>query len=207
MKKFNLIDFASIEIPSDFIIILDEENLDISDMFYIQLKRKLKRYVGINDFEHWFCLNLEINDGFLHGWLSSDECLSLAYLLKKIENSNPELKETIRTWRQDESKLPQIHRFYINNILIVYYQLFFDYYHNQYYFFNPSNILNNFISEFNPRLLKSSDFAKIGNQKNPKLSEKLSLKTSINLINKKKFGFEILLTTPPSRRMVYRFLN
>ena len=207
MKQLNLIDFGTVEIPTDFIIILDEDNLDISDMFYIQLKRKLKRYVGTNDFGRWFCLNLEINDGFLRGWLSFDECLSLAYLLKKVEESNQDLQKTIRIWRQDESKLPQIHRFYINNILIVYYQLFFDNYHNQYYKFNPSDMLNKFISEFNPRLLKSSDFAKIGNQKNPKLPEKLRLKTALNLINKKNFGFEILLTTPPSRRMVYRFLN
>ena len=162
MDKINFIDFGTVEIPTDFIIILDEGNLDISDIFYIQLKRKLKRYVGTNDFERWFCLNLEINDSFLRGWLSFDECLSLAYLLKKVEESNQDLQKTIRIWRQDESKLPQIHRFYINNILIVYYQLFFDNYHNQYYKFNPSDMLNKFISEFNPRLLKkSSDFGRI----------------------------------------------
>ena len=190
MKQLNLIDFGTVEIPTDFIIILDEDNLDISDMFYIQLKRKLKRYVGTNDFGRWFCLNLEINDGFLRGWLSFDECLSLAYLLKKVEESNQDLQKTIRIWREDESKLSSVTKFLINNALIIYYTMVTE--TNSKVSFPGLDIdnFNKFVLDYNPRLLKSSDFVKIPNQNNPKLHEKLRLKTGLDLINRINFGFE-----------------
>ena len=57
------------------------------------------------------------------------------------------------------------------------------------YYGSDIDKLNKFISEFNPRLLKSSDFVKIPNQNNPKLREKLRLKTGLDLINKINFGF------------------
>ena len=159
-------------------------------MFYIQLKRKLKRYVGTNDFGRWFCLNLEINDGFLRGWLSFDECLSLSYYLRKVEESNEELKELVRTWREDESKLSSVTKFLINNVLIIYYTMVTETNSKVSFYGSDIDKLNKFVLDYNPRLLKSSDFVKIPNQNNPKLREKLRLKTGLDLINKINFGFE-----------------
>ena len=186
MDKINLIDFGTVEIPSNFKVI----TYAADSMTYMYIKRNLERYECTNDFEHWFCLNLEINDALLCHGLPFDKCLSLAYLLKKVENSNQELKELVRTWREDESKLSSVTKFLINNALIIYYTMVTE--TNSKVSRSDLDIdnLNKFISEFNPRLLKSSDFVKIPNQNNPKLREKLRLKTGLDLINRINFGFK-----------------
>lgn len=186
MTNFNLIDFGTIELPSNFKVITYAPD----SMTYISIKRKLERYEGTNDFGRWFCLNLEINDALLCGWLPFDKCLSLAYLLKKVEESNEELKELVRTWREDESKLSSVTKFLINNALIIYYTMVTE--TNSKVSRSGLDIdkLNKFILDYNPRLLKkSSDFVKIPNQNNPKLHEKLRLKTGLDLINRINFGF------------------
>ena len=186
MDKINLIDFGTIELPSNFKVI----TYAADSMTYMNIKRKLEEYVGTNDFGRWFCLNLEINNGLLCCGLPFDKCLSLAYLLKKVEESNEELKELVRTWREDESKLSSVTKFLINNALIIYYTMVTE--TNSKVSRSDLDIdkLNKFISEFNPRLLKSSDFIKIPNQNNPKLREKLRLKTGLDLINRINFGFK-----------------
>lgn len=187
MKKFNIIDFGTIELPSNFKVITYAPD----SMAYMNIKRKLERYEGTNDFGRWFCLNLEINDYLLCCGSSFDYCLSLAYLLKKVEESNEELKELVRTWREDESKLSSVTKFLINNALIIYYTMVTE--TNSKVSRSDLNIdkLNKFVIDYNPRLLKkSSDFVKIPNQNNPKLHEKLRLKTGLDLINRINFGFE-----------------
>ena len=185
MTNFRLIDFGTIELPSNFKVI----TYAADSMTYMSIKRKLERYECTNDFGRWFCLNLEINDALLCGGLPFDKCLSLAYLLKKVEESNEELKETIRTWREDESKLSSVTKFLINNALIIYYTMVTE--TNSKVSRSDLNIdkLNKFVLDYNPRLLKSSDFVKIPNQNNPKLHEKLRLKTGLGLINRINFGF------------------
>ena len=186
MKNFNIIDFGTIELPSNFKVITYDCN-----MTYRYIKRKLERYEGTNDFGRWFCLNLEINDALLCRGLPFNKCLSLAYLLKKVEESNEELKELVRTWREDESKLSSVTKFLINNALIIYYTMVTE--TNSKVSRSDLNIdkLNKFVLDYNPRLLKkSSDFVKIPNQNNPKLHEKLRLKTGLDLINRINFGFE-----------------
>lgn len=184
MTNFRLIDFGTIELPSNFKVITCD-----GSMTYRDIKRKLKRYECTNDFGRWFCLNLEINNGLLCCGLSFDECLSLSYYLRKVEESNEELKELVRTWREDESKLSSVTKFLINNALIIYYKMVTE--TNSKVSRSELNIdkLNKFVLDYNPRLLKSSDFVKIANQNNPKLHEKLRLKTGLDLINRINFGF------------------
>ena len=186
MTQFNLIDFGTIELPSNFKVI----TYAAYSMTYMNIKRRLETYECTNDFGRWFCLNLEINDALLCGGLSFDKCLSLAYLLKKVEESNEELKELVRTWREDESKLSSVTKFLINNALIIYYTMVTE--TNSKVSRSGLDIdkLNKFILDYNPRLLKSSDFVKIPNQNNPKLREKLRLKTGLDLINRINFGFK-----------------
>ena len=187
MEKISLIDFGTVELPSNFKVI----TYAAYSMTYMHIKRKLERYECTNDFGRWFCLNLEINDALLCGGLSFDMCLSLAYLLKKVEESNEELKELVRTWREDESKLSSVTKFLINNALIIYYTMVTE--TNSKVSRSGLDIdkLNKFVLDYNPRLLKkSSDFVKIPNQNNPKLHEKLRLKTGLDLINRINFGFE-----------------
>ena len=185
MTNFRLIDFGTVEIPSNFKVITWSESMP-----YMNIKRKLERYVGTNDFGRWFCLNLEINNGLLCCGFSFDMCLSLSYYLRKVEESNEELKELVRTWREDESKLSSVTKFLINNALIIYYTMVTE--TNSKVSRSGLDIdeLNKFVLDYNPRLLKSSDFVKIPNQNNPKLREKLRLKTGLDLINRINFGFK-----------------
>ena len=186
MTKISLIDFGTVEIPNNFKVITWAPD----SMTYTDIKRKLERYEGTNDFGRWFCLNLEINDGLLCRGLPFDKCLSLAYLLKKVEESNEDLQKTIRIWRQDESKLSSVTKFLINNALIIYYTMATETNSKVSRYDSDIDKLNKFILDYNPRLLKSSDFVKIPNQNNPKLHEKLRLKTGLDLINRINFGFE-----------------
>ena len=160
MKNFNVIDFGTVEHPSNFKIRVRGTSDD-----YKSIKRDLIKHEGYNNFEHWFSLNLEINDKLMRGDISFEESISLAYLLKKVENSNQELKELIRTWREDELKLPQIHKFYITNILFLYYKNVIDHCppkdceNGEVIFYNRR--LDRFIKfseDYKPRLLKSCDF-------------------------------------------------
>ena len=185
MTNFRLIDFGTIELPSNFKVITWSESMP-----YMNIKRRLESYECTNDFGRWFCLNLEINDYLLCRGSSFDKCLSLAYLLKKVEESNEELKELVRTWREDESKLSSVTKFLINNALIIYYTMVTE--TNSKVSRSDLDIdkLNKFVLDYNPRLLKSSDFVKIPNQNNPKLREKLRLKTGLDLINRINFGFK-----------------
>ena len=190
MKQFSLIDFGTVEIPTDFKIKVRGTSNE-----YKYLKRiTKKRLEGSNNFELWFSINLAINDNLIRSNLSFDECLSLAYLLKKAEESNTELKETIRIWREDESKLSSVQNFYINNIIIIYYKLlchvlrYFSYIHIN------LDRLTSFIGCYRPRLLKqSSDCVEIRDENDSKLMKQLTLKTGLNLINKLNFGFNIAI--------------
>lgn len=175
IQDFNLIDFGTVEFPSYFNPDIDYSKIELprrldKDMlkFKISLhkdvKDKILRYEGTNDFGCWFCLNLEMNNYLLYRRLLPEQCLSLAYYLKRLEDSNEELKETIRTWREDESKLSPLHQLMVNNVLTVYYVIFLDSYTNNDYYedcFSPSGRLNEFITKYHPRLLKSSDFGRI----------------------------------------------
>ena len=165
IQDFKLIDFGTAEIPTDFDVNInvdiDYPTMPFSTSLYKKVKGKILRYEGTNDFGCWFCLNLEINDYLIHRRLTHEQCLSLSYFLKRLEESNKELKETIRTWREDESKLSPLHQVMVYNVLTAYYVIFLDSYTRHYYEFNPSDRLNEFITKYHPRLLKSSDFGRI----------------------------------------------
>lgn len=176
IQDFQLIDFGTVEHPSDFNPDIDYSKIELpsklykdilkfSISLYKNVKDKILRYEGTNDFGCWFCLNLEINDYLLHRRLLPEQCLSLAYYLKRLEESNEELKETIRTFREDESKLSPLHQVMVYNVLTAYYVIFLDRYTLSYYdedVFSPSGRLNEFIAKYHPRLLKkSSDFGRI----------------------------------------------
>ena len=175
IQDFKLIDFGSIELPSDFNPDIDYSKIELTrrldkDMLkftislYEDVKDKILRYEGTNDFGCWFCLNLEINNYLLNRGLRHEQCLSLSYYLKRLEESNVDLKETLRKWRKDESKLSPRHQVMVNNVLTTYYVIFLDRYTNNDYYedcFNPSGRLNEFIAKYHPRLLKSSDFGRI----------------------------------------------
>ena len=165
IQDFKLIDFGTAEIPTDFDVNInvdiDYPTMPFSTSLYKKVKGKILRYEGTNDFGCWFCLNLEINDYLIHRRLTHEQCLSLSYFLKRLEESNKELKETIRTWREDESKLSPLHQVMVYNVLTAYYVIFLDSYTLSYYEFNPSDRLNEFITKYHPRLLKSSDFGRI----------------------------------------------
>lgn len=161
MKNYSIIDFGTIEHPSNFKIKVRGTSDD-----YKSIKRDLIKHEGSDNFEHWFSLNLEINDNLRKGFISIDESISLAYLLKKVENSNQELKELIRTWRKNELKLPQIHKFYITNILFLYYKNVIDNWppededceYRYGVIYRDLDRFIKFAEDYKPRLLKSSDF-------------------------------------------------
>lgn len=176
IQDFQLIDFGSVELTSDFNPDIDYSKIELpSELYkdvlkfaislYEDVKDKILRYEGTNDFGCWFCLNLEINDYLLYRRLLPEQCLSLAYYLKRLEESNEELKETIRTWREDESKLSPHYQVMVHNVLTAYYVIFLDSYTLSYYdedCFSPLGRLNEFITKYHPRLLKkSSDFGRI----------------------------------------------
>ena len=166
IQDFQLIDFGTVEFPTDFNadinVDIDHYKIPFVTENYKKLKEKILRYEGTNDFGCWFCLNLEMNEYLLYRRITHEQCLSLAYYLKRLEESNEELKETLRTWREDESKLSPHYQVMVHNVLTVYYVIFLDEYTRHYYEFNPSDRLNEFITKYHPRLLKkSSDFGRI----------------------------------------------
>ena len=166
IQDFQLIDFGTVEFPTDFNadinVDIDHSKIPFVTKNYKKLKEKILRYEGTNDFGCWFCLNLEMNEYLLYRRITHEQCLSLAYYLKRLEESNEELKETLRTWREDESKLSPHYQVMVHNVLTAYYVIFLDEYTRHYYEFNPSDRLNEFITKYHPRLLKkSSDFGRI----------------------------------------------
>ena len=192
MKKFNIIDFGTIEHPSNFKI----KVRGTSDS-YKSIKKDLIKHEGYNNFEHWFSLNLEINDKLRKGDISIEESISLAYLLKKVENSNQELKELIRTWRENELKLPQIHKFYINNILFLYYKYVIDFCPTEdcenreaFFYYRRLNRFIKFAEDYKPRLLKSSDFF----IKKVNYSE-YKLQNLLKIIQNAKLGYYPIITS------------
>ena len=192
MKKFNVIDFGTIEHPSNFKIKVRGTSDD-----YKSIKRDLIKHEGSNNFEHWFSLNLEINDKLRRGDISIDESISLAYLLKKVENSNQELKELVRTWRENELKLPQIHKFYINNILFLYYKYVIDFCPTEdcenreaFLYYRRLDRFIKFAEDYKPRLLKSSDFF----TKKVNYSE-YKLQNLLKIIQNAKLGYYPIITS------------
>ena len=189
MNKLRIIDFTSIEFPSDFDATLYP--CDMPSPTYRELKRLLGRLKWNMDFKTWFSFNLCIYDNFILGKFRSDkEILSLAYLLKKVEDSNPALKETIRIWREDESQLPSGQKFLIESILNVYYQ----------YFVAPSgyvsrrgmlfeNMLDRFIEDHKPRVINVGDSLHIREENFSTFLHDLKHKTAMNVLNNKNFGF------------------
>ena len=166
IPDFQLIDFGTVEFSTDFNadinVDIDHSKFPFATENYKKVKEKILRYEGINDFGYWFCLNLEMNEYLLYRRITHEQCLSLSYFLKRLEESNEELKETLRIWREDESKLSPLHQVMVYNVLTTYYVIFLDSYTRHYYEFNPSDRLNEFISKYHPRLLKkSSDFGRI----------------------------------------------
>ena len=166
IQDFQLIDFGTVEFPTDFNadinVDIDHYKIPFVTENYKKVKEKILRYEGTNDFGCWFCLNLEMNEYLIYRRITHEQCLSLSYYLKRLEESNEELKETIRTFREDESKLSPLHQVMVYNVLTTYYVIFLDSYTRHYYEFNPSDRLNEFITKYHPRLLKkSSDFGRI----------------------------------------------
>lgn len=189
MDKIQIIDFTSIEFPSDFDATLHP--CDMPSPTYRELKRLLGRLKGDMDFKMWFNFNLYIYDNLIFVKFRSDkELLSLAYLLKKVEDSKPALKEAIRIWREDETQLPSAQKFFIENILNVYYQ----------YLFAPSgyvnrpgmlseNVLDRFIEDHKPRVINVGDTLQIREENFPTFLHDLRHKTAINVLNSKNVRF------------------
>ena len=192
MKNYSIIDFGTIEHPSNFKIKVRGTSDD-----YKSIKRDLIKHEGSDNFEHWFSLNLEINDKLRKGFISIDESISLAYLLKKVENSNQELKELIRTWRKNELKLPQIHKFYITNILFLYYKNVIDNWppededceYRYGVIYRDLDRFIKFAEDYKPRLLKSSDFF----TKRVNYSES-KLQNLLKIIQNAKLGYYPIIT-------------
>ena len=184
-----IIDFTSITFPSDFDSTLHP--CDMPSPTYRELKRLLGRLKWNMDFKTWFAFNLCIYNNYIFAkFRSNKECLSLVYLLKKVEDSNQALKETIRIWREDESQLSSSQKFLIESILNVYYQ----------YLFGPSayisrggmwfeKVLDNFIEDYKPRVINVGDSLQIRKENFSTFLHDLKHKTAMNVLNNKNFGF------------------
>lgn len=189
MNNVRFIDFTTVEFPSDFDATLHP--CDMPSPTYRELKRLLQELKGNMDFKTWFAFNLCIYDNFIFIKFRSDkELLSLVYLLKKVEDSNPALKETIRIWREDESQLPSAQKFLIDSILNVYYQ----------YLFAPSSYvsrhclwyeeeIDRFIEDHKSRVINVGDSLQIRKENFSTFLQDLKHKTAMNVLNNKNFGF------------------
>lgn len=189
MTNIKIIDFTSIVFPSDFDATLYP--CDMPSPTYRELKRLLGRLKGDMDFKMWFNFNLYLYQIFIFGDFRSDkELLSLVYLLKKVEDSKPALKETIRIWREDEAQLPLAQKFFIENILNVYYQYLFAprYYVNRggMWF---EKVLDKFIEDHKPRVINVGDTLQIRKENFSTFLHDLRHKTAINMLNSKNVRF------------------
>lgn len=189
MTNINIIDFTSVEFPSDFDATLHP--CDMPSPTYRELKLLLGRLKGDMDFKMWFNFNLYLYQNFIFGNFKSDkELLSLAYLLKKVEDSKPSLKETIRIWREDESQLPLAQKFFIENILNVYYQYLFGllrYVNRPGMWFE--RLLDEFIEDHKPRVINVGDTLQIREENFSTFLHDLRHKTAINVLNSKNVRF------------------
>lgn len=189
MNNVRIIDFTTVEFPSDFDATLYP--CDMPSPTYRELKLLLGRLKGDMDFKMWFNFNLYLYQSFIFIKFRSDkELLSLAYLLKKVEDSKPSLKETIRIWREDESQLPSGQKFLIDSILNVYYQ----------YLFAPSGyvnrpgmwferVLDKFIEDHKPRVINVGDTLQIRKENFSTFFHDLRHKTAMNVLNSKNVRF------------------
>ena len=191
MKTIRIIDFTSVDFPSDFDATLHP--CDMPSPVYREMKQLLQELKWNMDFRTWFAFNLCIYDNFIIGNLRSDkECLSLAYLLKKVEDSNPLLKETIRIWREDESQLPSGQKFLIESILNIYYQILFAPYVYVYRYgrwFEDEEVIDKFIEDHKPRVINVGDSLHIREENFSTFLHDLKHKTAMNVLNNKNFGF------------------
>lgn len=189
IQDFNLIDFTSVEFPSDFDATLYP--CDMPSPTYRELKRLLGRLKWNMDFKTWFAFNLCIYDNFIFAKFRSDkELLSLVYSLKKVEDSNPTLKEAIRIWREDESQLPSGQKFLIESILNIYYQCLFapsDYVYRRGLWYEQ--MIDNFIEDYKPRVINVGDSLQIRKENFSTFLHDLRHKTAMNVLNNKNFGF------------------
>lgn len=189
MQDIKIIDFTSIEFPSDFDATLYP--CDMPSPTYRELKRLLGRLKGDMDFKMWFNFNLYLYDNFIFlNFRSYKELLSLAYLLKKVEDSKPALKETIRIWREDEAQLPLAQKFFIENILNVYCQYLFapSGYVNRRGIWNEE-VINKFIEDHKPRVINVGDTLQIRKENFSTFLHDLRHKTAINVLNSKDVRF------------------
>lgn len=189
MDKMKIIDFTSITFPSDFDATLYP--CDMPSHTYRYLKLLLGRLKGDMDFKMWFNFNLLINNNFIFADFRSDkELLSLVYLLKKVEDSKPALKETIRIWREDESQLPSGKKFLIDNILNVYYQYFVaprDYVNRRGKWYEE--MIDKFIEDHKPRVVNVGDSLQIRKENFSTFLHDLRHKTAMNVLNSKNVRF------------------
>ena len=189
IQDFNLIDFTSITFPSDFDATLYP--CDMPSPTYREFKRLLGRLKWNMDFKTWFTFNLCIYDNYIFAKFRSDkELLSLVYLLKKVEDSNPSLKETIRIWREDESQLPSGQKFLIESILNIYYQYLFapsDYVYRRGLWYEE--LIDRFIEDHKPRVINVGDSLQIRKENFSTFLHDLKHKTAMNVLNSKNFGF------------------
>ena len=189
IQDFNLIDFTSVEFPSDFDATLYP--CDMPSPTYREMKRLLGRLKWNMDFKTWFAFNLCIYDNHIFAKFRSDkELLSLVYLLKKVEDSNPALKETIRIWREDESQLPSGQKFLIDSILNIYYQYLFapsDYVYRRGLWYEQ--LIDEFIEDHKPRVINVGDSLQIRKENFSTFLHDLRHKTAMNVLNNKNFGF------------------
>lgn len=189
MTNIKIIDFTSIEFPTDFDATLHP--CDMPSPTYRNLKRLLGRLKGDMDFKTWFAFNLCIYDNSISAKFRSDkELLSLVYLLKKVEDSNPSLKETIRIWREDESQFPSGQKFLIESILNIYYQYLFapsDYVYRPGLWYEE--VIDKFIEDYKPRVINVGDSLQIRKENFSTFLHDLRHKTAMNVLNNKNFGF------------------
>lgn len=178
----SLIDFSSIELQADSNIIINEPSI-----YYKNIKHNLEGLEGSNNFELWFDNLLWINYCILYHDISIEESLDLCSSLKKVEESNKELQELIRIWKEDESNISTVQRFMINDVIIDFYEcLITNIYENEFFELDSFNSL---VEDYKPRLfeisyLKSSDNIKITKEDDAKHLQQMWLKTGLHLINK-----------------------
>ena len=113
--EFTLIDFSSIE-PKENL-----SNFESDSREYKHMKHYLEGLEDINNFELWFDNLLSINQKFLFDELTKEECIDLGLRLKKVEESNKELQEFVKTWREDEN-MSDVQKFMMTNVLIGFYE-------------------------------------------------------------------------------------
>ena len=176
--EFTFIDFSSIG-PKENI-----DNFESDSREYKHMKHYLEGLEDINNFELWFDNLLSINQKFLFDELTKEECIDLGLRLKKVEESNKELQEFVKTWREDEN-MSDVQKFMMTNVLIGFYEgtIWSMYDGDKPNFDN----LDAFIQEYNPRTFKTyyvKDYFKITKEEDAKYLQKMWLESGLILIQK-----------------------